>query len=98
MRDLDAAEPDAITAGIEGMDVVADAGADIAQSSLCVALSAGKIVSGGHFDVACLALENRNPHARPLDQRAVVGEIIAASRGRAPVRVEQSFKAECLRR
>jgi len=30
MRNLDAAEPDAIAAGIEGMDVVADAGADIA--------------------------------------------------------------------
>src|ERR1700716_3266928 len=89
MRDLDAAEPDAIAAGIEGMDVVADTGADIAQGSLCVALGAGEIVSGGHFDVPCLALENRNLQARPFDQRAVVGEIIAARRRGAPVRVEE---------
>ena len=98
MRDLDAAEPHMVAALIERVHVVADAGADIGERGLRVALVRGEILRCGHLHVARLALEYRDLQPRPFDQRGIVGKILAPRRGGAPMRVEQGRVGERLRR
>ena len=72
VRNLHAAEPDMVAAGVEGVDVIADAGADVGERRLRVALGAGEILRRGHLHVAALALEYRDlagPPIRPARRR-----------------------------
>jgi hypothetical protein len=98
MRDLDAAEPDAVTGAVERVDVVADAGAHVAKRGSGVACNAGEILRRGHFHIPALAFEHRHLQSRPFDQCGVVGKILAALLCGAPVRVEQGRVGKSLRR
>ena len=64
----------------------------------CIASARAKSSGVGDLDVAGLAGEHRDFHAGPFGERGVVGEIVAASRGGAAVRVEQRREGEALRR
>ena len=97
MRDAHAAEHDVIAVA-ELVDVEAEAGAHVAERGELGRFGAGEILVGGELHVAGLALERGHLESGPFGQRGIVGEILAAGRLRAPMRLEQGRKAEGLRR
>ncbi len=97
MRDADAAERDVI-AGTEGVHVDAGAGAHVAKRRKLHGFGAREIVRVGDLDVAGLAGKDADLEAGPFGERGVVGEILAACRGRAAMGASSAGEGEALRR
>ena len=64
-----------VAAGVERVNVVADAGADVGERRLCVALGADEVFRCCHLCVASLALEYCDLEPRPFGECGVVGKI-----------------------
>ena len=82
----------------ECMHVDAGAHAHVAERRKLRSFGAGEIALIGDFDVAGLAGKHADLQARPFGECGVVGEVVAALRGGAAVRLEQSGEREALRR
>ena len=100
MRHGDAAQHD-LEAGTEGVDVVADADAHVAERQRRFGGEApfGRldVVRGGELDVAGLAGDGDDRHAGPFGDRRVVGERVRRV-ARLVVRGEDRIEGEALRR
>ncbi len=70
-------------AGAEGMDVVTRGAANIARH---LYFGARKIVRCRELHVGSIAFKGRNRQSRPLRDRGVVGEVVAAVLGGAAMR------------
>ena len=75
-----------VAAVVEGVNVIADAGADIGKRHLRLALGAGEILRGGHLHVARFALEYRDA------MRARIAEIAGLSIDRVGVKATTNEK------
>src|SRR5215475_11435911 len=97
MRDAHAPDHHMITVP-KTVYVEAEPGAHVAQGCELRGLGARKIVVGREFDVLWFTREGGDLQPRPFGERGVVGEVVAARRFCAPVRVEKGGKTKRLRR
>src|SRR4029079_17634490 len=88
VRNPDAAKPEMIAVG-KGVHVEAVAEAEIGETRDPPRLGLGEVFVGGEFHVAGFAGKYANLQACPFAQRCVVGEIVKAALGGAPMRLKQ---------
>jgi hypothetical protein len=87
-----------VVAVTQRVDVIAGAGADVAQGGGQPRLFAGKILRRRQLDIQGIALEGRNRHAGPLGKRGIVGEFVQVLMRGAAVSVKNFVEAKHLRR
>ena len=82
----------------ECMDVKSVAGPHVRKRCKPRHLGAGKILSGGHFQVGGFACKNADALTRPFGERRVIGEAFASCRSRAAMRLKNKIESKSLRR
>ncbi len=86
-----------VVAVAESMNVVAAAGSDIAEHGAETGFFADKIFRSCQFHVGRIAFKGCHRQSRPLGKRGVIGEVAAATGGRAAMGVENHIEPERLR-
>ena len=82
----------------EGVHVEAVAGAHVGKRGELQDFGADKIVVGRQLHVAGFAFEHADAMAGPFGERGIVGEVLEAGGGGAPMRIENEIEGESLRR
>jgi hypothetical protein len=78
----------------EGMHIVTGAGSDITQRSGETRFLAHEILGSGELHVLNIAFKGRDRQSRPFGDRGVIGEIAAALRRRATMRLQDSLEVK----